>query len=169
MMRKLLAASALIGLLVAVPLSQAGAAPQATRTTSSVTMAGAVVGTSTLTRTESGIAFTLETSELEPGHAITIWWMVANPDSGVAVLYAAGHVVGGTGTATFSGYLAEADTGGWVMGDDEALEDALTATVSLVVRDHGPGRADILDDQIRTFGACNPTCTDLQMSEHQPR
>jgi Cu/Zn superoxide dismutase len=171
MKRKALVASALIGLVVAVPLSQAGAAPQATRTTSSVTLAGdgsAEVGTSTLTRTESGLVFTLETSGLEPGHAVTIWWMVTNPDGGVAVLYAAGHVVGGTGTATFSGYLAEGDTAGWVMGDDKALEDALTATVTLVVRDHGPGRADILNDQIRTFGACNPDCTDVQMSVHSP-
>jgi len=54
------------------------------------------------------------------------------------------------------------------MGDDTTLEDALAATVTFVVRDHGPGRADILADQIRTFGACNPTCTDLQTSAHAP-
>ena len=169
MRRKLPFASALTGLIVALPLSQAGAAPPATRTTSSVTVAGdaaAVVGSSTLTRTDSGIAFTLETSGLEPGHAYTIWWMVTNPDGGVAVLFAAGHVVGGTGNAAFSGHLAEGDTAGWVMGDDKALEDALSATVTLVVRDHGPRRADILRDQIRTFGACNPGCTDVQTSVH---
>jgi hypothetical protein len=80
----------------------------------------------------------------------------------------AGHVVGGTGTATFAGYLAVGDSEGWVMGDDTTLEDALAATVTFVVRDHGPGRADILDDQIRTFDACNPVCTDLQMSVHSP-
>ena len=45
---------------------------------------------------------------------------------------------------------------------------ALAATVTLVVRDHGPGRADILTDQIHTFEACNPTCTDLQTSVHAP-
>jgi len=170
MKRKLLAGLALIGLLVALPLSQAGAAARASRTTSPVTLAGTSVevGSSTLTRTESGIAFTLETSGLEPGHAYTIWWMVTNPDGGVAVLYAAGHVVDATGTATFAGYLAEGDTEGWVMGDDKMLEDALAATVTLVVRDHGPGRADILPHQIRTFDACNPTCTDVQVSVHSP-
>jgi hypothetical protein len=40
--------------------------------------------------------------------------MVANPDGGVAVLYAAGHLVGGSDT-TFAGYLAVGDTDGWVM------------------------------------------------------
>jgi hypothetical protein len=171
MKRKLLAALALVGLLVALPLSQAGAAPQATQTTSPVTLISdptVVVGSSTLTRTETGISFTLETSGLDPGHVYTVWWMVTNPDGGVAVLYAAGHVVAGSDTTTFAGYLAVGDTEGWVMGSDESLEDALAATVTFVVRDHGPGRADILAQQIRTFEGCNPTCTDLQTSVHSP-
>jgi len=54
------------------------------------------------------------------------------------------------------------------MGDDKTLEDPLAATVTFVVRDHGPGKAGILDDQIHTFGACNPDCTDLQISVHAP-
>jgi hypothetical protein len=171
MKRKLPAALALVGLLVALPLSQAGAAAEASRTTSPVTLISdpsVVVGSSTLTRTAGGISFTLQTSGLEPGHAYTIWWMVTNPDGGVAVLYAAGHVVGGSDTTTFAGYLAVGDSDGQVMGDDQTLEDALAATVTLVVRDHGPGRPDILNDQIRTFDACNPTCADLQTSVHPP-
>jgi hypothetical protein len=127
-----------------------------------------VVGSSTLTRTDSGLAFTLRTTGLEPGHAVTVWWMATNPDGGTAVLYAAGHVVSGTDTATFAGHLAVGDSDGWVMGDDTTLEDALGATVTLVVRDHGPGRADILAEQIHTFGARNPACTDRQMSVHSP-
>jgi hypothetical protein len=126
-----------------------------------------VVGSSALTRTANGIAFTLKTTGLQPGHAYTVWWMVTNPDGGVAVLYAAGHLVGGSDT-TFAGYLAVGDTDGWVMGDDQSLEDALGATVTLVVRDHGPGQTDIIADQIHTFSACNPTCTDVQMSVHSP-
>ena len=171
MRRKLLAVLPLIGLLVALPLSRVGAAPLAIRTASAVTLMSdpsVVVGSSTLTRTVGGLAFTLETSGLESGHAVTVWWMVTNPDGGTAVLYAAGHVVGGTGTATFAGFLAVDDSEGWVMGDDTTLEDALAATVTFVVRDHGPGGAGILNDQIRTFGACNPDCVDLQMSVHQP-
>ena len=170
MRRKLFAGLALIGLLVVIPLSQAGAASQATRTASPVTLISdpsVVVGSSALTRTANGIAFTLETTGLQPGHAYTVWWMVTNPDGGTAVLYAAGHLVGGSDT-TFAGYLAVDDTEGWVMGDDQSLEDALAATVTLVVRDHGFRQADIIADQIRTFGACNPTCTDMQMSVHSP-
>jgi hypothetical protein len=36
----------------------------------------------------------------------------------------------------------------------------------LVVRDHGPADPGRVDEQIHTFGVCNPTCTDLQMSMH---
>jgi len=53
-----------------VLVSRAGAA---TQTTSPVTtFAGAVVGTSTLTRTGSGVSFSLSTSGLQGGHAVTI-------------------------------------------------------------------------------------------------
>lgn len=172
MKRRLLVALALVGLLSAIPLSRVGAA---TRTTSDVTLrsdSSVVVGTSTLTRTESGISFTLQTTGLEPGHAVTIWWMVTNPDGGVAVLYATGRVIGQPGTAQFGGYLEVGDSTGYVMGDDISLEDALEATVTFVVRDHGPIKPGeipgVIDDQIRTFGECNPTCADLQMSVHEP-
>jgi hypothetical protein len=68
-------------LLSAVLVSRAGAA---TQTSSPVTtFAGAVVGTSTLTRTGSGISFSLSTTGLESGHAVTVWWMVLNPDGSV--------------------------------------------------------------------------------------
>jgi hypothetical protein len=130
------------------------------------------LGTSTLTRTERGVSFSLETTGLEPVHAVTIWWMVVNPDGGVAVLYAAGHaghVIDEDGTAEFGGYLQVGDsTGALPMGTDTSLEDALEATVYLVVRDHGPANPRTVTAQIHTFDECNPTCTDLQISEHQP-
>ena len=166
MKRRLLITLAIVGLLAAIPLSRAGAA---TRTTSDVTLLSdpsVEVGTSNLTRTESGISFSLETTGLEPGHAVTIWWMVVNPDGGVAVLYAAGHLVDEDGTAEFGGYLQVGDSDGYVMGDDTSLEDALQATVYLVVRDHGPANPRTVTAQIHTFGECNPTCTDLQISMH---
>jgi Cu/Zn superoxide dismutase len=170
--RRLLVGVLLLGLLSAIPLSRAGAATQAIRSTSNVTLISdldAAVGTSTLTRTASGISFTLQTSGLEPGHAVTIWWMVVNPaDGGVAVLYAAGHVIDQDGTAEFGGYLQVGDSDGYAMGTDTSLEDALNATVYLVVRDHGPAKPGLVNQQIHTFGVCNPTCTDLQISEHQP-
>jgi hypothetical protein len=178
--RRLLITFILIGLLAAIPLSRAGAAGAATQSTRDVTLIldpppdpPIVVGTSTLTRTDSSLSFSLSTTGLEPGHAVTIWWMVVNPDGGVAVLYAAGHVIDADGTAEFGGSLQVGDSKGWEMGDDESksLEDARAATVYLVVRDHGPAKPGIVDEQIHTFGACNPKglehCTDLQISEHK--
>jgi hypothetical protein len=160
---------AIVGLLAAIPLSRAGAAAQTTSNVTLMSDPSVVVGTSTLTRTESGISFSLETSGLEPGHAVTIWWMVVNPaDGGVAVLYAAGHVIDQDGTAEFGGYLQVGDSDGYAMGTDNSLEDALNATVYLVVRDHGPAKPGLVNQQIQTFGVCNPTCTDLQISGHQP-
>ena len=168
MTRKLSVIIALVGLLSALASTSASAA---TRTTSDVTLIAdpsVIVGTSSLSRTDSGISFTLETSGLQPGHAVTVWWMVVNPDGGVAVLYAAGHVIGDDGTTSFAGYLAVGDSTDYVMGDDTSLEDAPQATVYLVVRDHGPANPKTVNAQIHTFAACNTSCTDLQMSVHQP-
>jgi len=159
---------ALIGLLSAIPLTHAGAATQTTSNITLISDPSVVVGTSTLTRTDSGISFTLQTSGLEPGHAVTVWWMVVNPDGGVAVLYAAGQVIDDSGTAEFGGYLQVGDSKGYVMGTDTTLEDALEATVYLVVRDHGPADPRTVSKQIQTFGECNTSCTDLQISEHLP-
>jgi hypothetical protein len=164
MKRRILVALALVGLLSLVVVSRAGAA---TQTTSPVTtFAGSVAGTSTLTRTQSGISFTLSTSDLEAGHAYTIWWMVIDPDTGaVTVQYAAGHVVGASGTATFAGFLGVGDTSGVINGGPGLL-DALEANVVLVVRDHGELDPSQVNQQILTFDACNPTCTDIQISMH---
>ncbi len=168
MKRRLLVALALVGLLSAIPLAQAEAATQTTSDVTLIADPSVVVGTSTLTRTDRGISFTLQTSGLQAGHAVTVWWMVVNPDGGVAVLYAAGHVIGQNATASFAGYLPVGDSDGHAMGTDTTLEDALQATVYLVVRDHGPANPKTVNAQIHTFAACNTSCTDLQMSVHQP-
>jgi hypothetical protein len=161
--RRILVALALVGLLSVVVISHAGAA---TQTTSPVaTFAGATVGTSTLTRTASGISFSLQTSGLQAGHAVTVWWMVFNPDAPVSVQYAAGHVIDEGGAAEFGGHLNVGDTDG-VINNGPGLLDALAANVVLVVRDHGPLDPDQANQQLHTFEACNPTCTDLQISMH---
>jgi hypothetical protein len=169
--RQVLVALALVGLLSVVLISRAGAAPTTSPvSTSPVTSSAGAVGTSTLVRTDSGIAFSLQTTGLPAGHAVTVWWMVVNPDAAApSVLYAAGHVIDDSGAAGFGGSLQEGDTDGVVELDGLSLEgllDATGATVVLVVRDHGPARADIVQQQIHTFNVCNPTCTDLQMSIH---
>jgi hypothetical protein len=48
--------------------------------------------------------FTLSTTGLEAGHALTILWMVVSPNGSVSVQYAAGHVVGAGGAAQFAGF-----------------------------------------------------------------
>jgi hypothetical protein len=169
--RRLAVALALVGLLSVVLISRAGAA---TQTTSPVTtFAGAVAGTSTLTRTDSGISFSLATTGLEAGHAVTLWWMGFNPDGPLSVQYAAGHVIDEGGAAEFGGHLQVGDTDGVINGGPGLL-DALGATVVLVVRDHGPADPGRVNEQIHTFGVCNPptppgtplSCTDLQISMH---
>ena len=163
MKRRILVALALVGLLSVVLISRAGAA---TQTTSPVTIfAGATVGSSTLTRTDSGVSFSLQTTGLQAGNAVTIWWMLFNPDGSVSVQYAAGHVIDEGGAAEFGGDLQVGDTKGVVNGGPGLL-DAQGATVVLVVRDHGAKDPDRVEEQTHTIGACNPTCTDLQLSVH---
>jgi hypothetical protein len=197
--RRILVALALVGLLSVVLVSRAGAA---TRTTSDVVWmsnhpkAGTTAGTSTLTRTDSGIALVLHTSGLQAGHAVTIWWMIFNhpqacisgastptPDdprcgmadinnsaAGLSVLYAAGNIVDEDGEADFGAYRQEGDTDGALPGMGLGLLDAAAADVHLVVRDHGPVDPRHVVEQIHTFDDfCNPTCTDLQMSVHEAR
>jgi hypothetical protein len=199
MKRRILVALALVGLLSVVLVSRAGAA---TRTTSDVVWmsnqpkAGTTAGTSTLTRTDSGIALVLHTSGLQAGHTVTVWWMVFNhpqacisgastetPDdprcgmadmgnaaAGLSVLYAAGNIVDEDGEADFGAYLQEGDTDGALPGMGLGLLDAAAADVHLVVRDHGPVDPRHVVEQIHTFDDfCNPTCTDLQMSVHEAR
>jgi hypothetical protein len=91
--------------------------------------------------------------------------MVFNPNGALSVQYAAGHVIDDSAVAEFGGALQEGDTDGVINGGPGLL-DAQGANVVLVVRDHGladPGR---VDQQIHSFGVCNPTCTDRQMSMH---
>src|SRR6266536_1053208 len=124
MKRKLPAAVALLGLLVVLPLSRAGAAA-ASRSTEPVTLksdASVVLGSSTLTRTHGGVSFSMQSTRLSPGHAVTVWWMVVNPDGGMAVLYAAGHVIDESGTAEFGGSLKVGDSAGLVVGDHGAAD-----------------------------------------------
>jgi cell division septum initiation protein DivIVA len=98
--------------------------------------------------------------------------MVANPAAAApSVLDAAGHVVDGSGTAGFAGSLQEGDTDGLVELPGWSLAgllDASGATVVLVVRDHGPARADLVSQQLHTVNVCNPTGADLQLSIHAP-
>lgn len=146
---------------------------------------------SSLSRQASGVTATVRTRELAAGHAVTLWWVVFNDpsqcndtseslgsqcgpgdlppfggdDSAVtSLLYAAGHIVGETGGATFAARLRIGDDTDAMWGP--GLIDPAGAEIHLVVRDHGEKRPGETDDAIRTFGACNPECVDTQFAIH---
>lgn len=82
----------------------------------------------TLLRTGSNVSTTIKTSELDPHHTYTVWWVIFNypdecengcgepdlfnDDVGGSVLYAAGHVIGGNGKGNFAGSLQTGDLRG---------------------------------------------------------
>jgi len=176
---------------LAVP-AQAGAATSTTRavfefpSASTTTLTQVPGASSTVVRTGSGVTMTLRTSELPAGDAITVWWIVFNtpsactsghfglhcgpgdlsrPETGASVLYAAGHVIGGDGIGDFGGHLALGDTSGALFGP--GLTNSAGADIHLVVHDHGLADPALMPDQIHSFGVCNPSCTDVQVTVHE--
>jgi hypothetical protein len=173
-----------------LPATVAGADP-AHHTTSPVFVFGnpsqTIPGaTSTLVTHDAGATMTLHTSQLSPGHAVTVWWVVFNQPQActggvgglrcgesdlsnaavqASVLYAAGRVVGRRGTGHWGAHLAVGDTDGALFGP--GLLDPTTADIHLVVRDHGPADPALLPAEIHSFDVCNPTCTDVQASAHE--
>jgi hypothetical protein len=168
----------------------------------------AEVGSSRLVRNDNGVSFNLRTSMLERGTAATLWIVIFNspencvgdcdepdlfnPATNADVLYAAGHVIGGSGKATFAGSRRVADNSGSVFAalglPAPGLVDARTAEIHLVVRTHGPKIRGMVSEMIRTFnggcqhpgpafpdplppelGAPGPnTCVDVQFAVHKP-
>ena len=160
-----------------------------------------VEGWSKVTRNWTGATMTLHTSELIPGNAYTMWVVIFNnpgactapcDDDDVApgtaaevdVVFVAGHVLGGSGKATFSGRRAAGDNSKSLFAQFGAPAPGLTdphgAELHLIVRDHGPKIPGQVPDQIQTFeGACTAassfglgngpnTCADVQFSVHLP-
>jgi len=93
-----------------------------------------------LTRTNNGASFSLRTTGLEKGDAVTVWWVIWNnpgdcvvanptlgancgipdlfvdfpvdltPRSDVSVMYGAGNIIGGSGNGGFAGHLRVGET-----------------------------------------------------------
>jgi len=137
----------------------------------------------TLVRSENGVTGVVETTELKPGGAYTLWFAVFNhpekcsppscgvddavpfpgiPAVAVSLVYASGHVVGQNGKSTFAGHLKVGDTTGAFFGP--GLLDPFKADIHLVIRNHGQPVPGALDEQISSFnGGCPPnTCTNEQ-------
>jgi hypothetical protein len=170
----------LIGLL---PLASAGAAPARIQREpvrwhmQSGHEHGSPVGpaaTAKLVRTSRGLSYSLNTNQLNPGHAYTLWVVVINDpaacsetpcspqdilltaDTDAQISYGTGHVVGDSGEAGFGGTLRRGPIPtGWL--PDQGLDNPLGAQVHLVVNDHGPVLPEFMPEMIQTYRA---GCTD---------
>jgi hypothetical protein len=138
-----------------------------------------VTGTATLLRNNNKISMTFHAENLTPGNAYTIWWVIWNKPENCAVpyacdlgdfgitqlvevdaLFAAGHVVGNSGVGNFAASRNEGDISGSTnyLFNEPAfpLEDARTAEVHLLLKDHGPAIPGQVNDQISSFlGGCD--------------
>ena len=118
-----------------------------------------VVGNASLVRTDNGVSMTFQTTELPAGDAVTIWWIILGPNGPVSGQFAAGHVVGSNGVASFAGHLAEGDTSGCFhpLFPCAGLTDARSQTILLLARVHGPKDPGRVPLQIHTSEAGSPT------------
>ena len=130
-----------------------------------------------LVRRAGGVSFNVTTTDLRPGHAYTVWFVVINnpaacaasPCSGPDILlnpatnsqitYGAGHVVGASGNGGFAGsFRAGSLDDGWLAGG--GLYDPTAAQIQLVINDHGTVLKGYLPEQIQTYRA---GCTDASL------
>jgi hypothetical protein len=150
---------------------------------------GPVLGASTLKRYDDRVDFSIHTTDLEPGHAYTVWLVIFNnpdacsdergqddfppgvpgaqtgddePDPAVAAssLWAAGTLVGADGTASFFG-RAEVGNPPGMVSFGPGLEDPMGAEIHMVVRSHGRALIGEVAEQISTSqGLCTVTKPD---------
>lgn len=134
------------------------------------------VGSSTLNRGANGISFSIETTELEPQTAATIWVVVFNapqhcatspcgdpdlfvPNVMADVLYGTGDVIDGSGNTTFVGSRGLQDGTGSLLGalglPSPGILDINKAEIHFVVRSHGPLVPGLENEMLETFnGGC---------------
>ena len=121
-----------------------------------------------LVATEDGLTAIATTSQLPPGDAVTMWWVIFNDPTacaahpepcgmndfgvdevGAEVTYAAGTVIDDAGSGTFVAYHPLGHTEQEWFGN--GLTDPLEAEVHLVMRTHGPVIDGRVDTMIGTF------------------
>jgi hypothetical protein len=127
-------------------------------------------------RTGNGISWTIKTDSLTPGDVVTIWYVIfnhpgacansdadggarcaggdlSNRDVDASVMWAAGTIVGGAGTAGWGGHLnvGELNSPHPVIGNGQGLDHPRGAEVHLVVETHGPARPGYIPDQLHGF------------------
>lgn len=136
-------------LLVAVPASS-GPPDEGAKVGSDVLPVFVGDGTASIVRTGSGVSVQVHATGLNPGDAYTAWLFTFDdgdptgmPDIAVNV---AGHVVGGSGNATFAGRASKGEhpvnglTSINPMGNigDSDFEFPMTAVVDVHIVNHGP-------------------------------
>lgn len=134
---------------------------------------GQVEGASaSLVRNNNGISYRIQTEDLNPGNAYTLWLVVinnpeecsttpcpapellGNPAVDAQVGYAAGVVAAGSGKVTMAGSAKIGPLGGWLA--NRSLEDPHAAEIHLVVNDHGPKIPEFMPGMIKTYrGGCS--------------
>jgi hypothetical protein len=130
----------------------------------------------TLIRRDGGVSFSITTSQLRPGHAYTVWFVVVNnpatctaspcsgpdillnPATDAQVTYGAGHVSGASGRAGFAGSFRVGGLDGWLAGG--GLHDPGGAEIQLVINDHGPKLQGYMPGMIQTY---RTGCTDASL------
>ena len=145
------------------------------------TITGEIIGTSTLHRNGNGVTVNFKTTDLIPGHAYTLWWVIWNnpencvvpgacseadfdpalgpdhiPSVGVQLLFANGQVAGNNGKGNFSAHLKENDDTGSIhelfgLPNFGGLQDAETAEIHAVLRSHGPKIPGLVNEQINSY------------------
>lgn len=137
-------------------------------------------GTSTLTRTDNGVSYSISASGMTPGEAVTLWMVIFNnpehcdpagcgePDLFVedveadVVFGGDGHVIGASGEATFTGSRNAGQTGGSIVGEwfglpENGLFDSKKAEIHFILHSHGPVIDELEEEMISTFNAgCGP-------------
>jgi hypothetical protein len=87
------------------------------------------------------------------------------PSVEASVLYGAGHVIGGSGTAGYGSWIGVGETDGALFGP--GLLAPFSADIHLVVHDHGVLSPDQVAEGVHNFGPCVPECVDVQFSAHE--
>lgn len=135
-------------------------------------------GSARLLRTDSGISFRMQTDSLTPGDVATVWYVIFNspgacenasavegprcsgadlgtPEADATVMWAAGSIVGGNGTANWAGRLnvGQLNAPHPAFDKGQSLTDARGAEIHLVVHTHGAARPGYINDQLHSFAA----------------
>ncbi|MEN8239831.1 MAG: hypothetical protein ABFR53_11610, partial [Actinomycetota bacterium] len=140
--------------------------------------AGDAYRSASLVRTDGGISWRMNTDSLTPGDVVTVWYVIFNhpgacadsdaadgprcgeadlfnDDVDVSIMWAAGSIVGGQGTANWAGSLnvGELNTPHPAFDNGQALDHPRGAEIHLVAHTHGPARPGYIGEQLHSFAA----------------